>query len=108
MMDRPVCPFVVDMLSSTRREIKRTIQRSNPNNQVGWATRNRGYVVRCGAGVVQSSPTQRGPLQCQISPSASRVNPTQTSRRCSTVRSSPVQCDAMQMRSDPIQGGPRR
>lgn len=94
MMDRPVCPFVVDMLFGPEGK-PRGQSDANPDNQVGLQV-TAGCAVRCvalrrGAVVVQEND------QVQPSPSSSagRVDP---------VQSSAMRCDAM--RSNPIQGGP--
>lgn len=88
MMDRPVCPFVVDMLF--RPEGKpRGQSDANPDNQGGLQS-DRGCAVRC---AVQEGDT--------VQPSPARV-------QAESIQSSPsaMRCDAM--RSNPIQGGPRR
>lgn len=95
MMDRPVCPFVVDMLFRLEGQLRGQSDRRQPrrDNQVGLQS-DRGCAVRCVALRCGAAPTwckESDPVQAQPSPSAGRVEsgPIQ------------VQCDAMQC--DPTQ-----
>lgn len=95
-MDRPVCPFVVDMLFRPEGKPRGQSDRRQPrqDNQVGLQS-ERGWLcgeVRCVAVRCGAAPTwckESDPVQAQPSSSAGRVDPVQS--KCNAMRCNAIQ-----------------